>query len=767
MRLVDCFQNRLPQPFLPLSREERFFDQVPTFLARGQQQAAGDVPAISTLPRAAASSICRVVSGCLAPCRQHDTLRPFQVSSGLGGVMNRDGDQPTAAEVGRSLPGEFDSNTVVPPGPRIDPRNESEIASSEKTGDSTASQFSGHSPVFAAPREVRRADGGGALAGRVLGDFDVASVVGRGTFGEVYKALDRKLQRTVALKVERIETPESILVAKLSHQHVVQVYGQHDQGELRLFSLEFLPGGTLRQVIERVRRTRRELRDGRLLIEAIEESLDRNEFNRAADRAARNQLADQAWWQVVCKIGKAIAYALAHSHAREIVHRDVKPANILLSAAGVPKLADFSSSVTSDENLRSGVGLGGTLPYLPPEQLLAIQKLRDHAAGFDPQDYASDRQVDVYGLAAVLWELLTGVPPFPSSSLPPQHPGYLADLMQRRAESPRLRPGDLPDDTPRELCELLERCLSTDPAARPGSALALALGLELCLHPQWQRLLSPRDGSLRAWLRPRFLSAAVVVSIAPSVLLSIANVAYDWNFLIAPLNQAHPQVVRDFVWVLVIGKLILYGGGVLAGVAFAWPIFLYFAGRSEEPIKGGRSRRVAARLPTVVLWITLAAWLISGVTFPAALWLLRAPLDFFDFANFFFAHALCGLVAGLLSFYSLAFGVLLVWYPRLLQDSLRWERDEQRTASADAALFQLDRGVRSSLLLAWSVPFCSAVAAFTLRDNYEWAFGALTVLGLLVLLFGIVIKDKVVSAVELFRTVLSSVTSAQQRPEGN
>lgn len=204
------------------------------------------------------------------------------------------------------------------------------------------------------------------------GRYRVVSLLGRGGMGEVYRAYDEVLQRTVALKIVCVDgtgtgtardefsrrlMKEARLVAGLNHPHIVEI---HDAGEsegLPYLILELCEGGNLRHVVER----------------------------------GMASPEDRIRWM------REIAEALAFAHARGIIHRDVKPENVVLTAAGSAKLVDFgiAKALAPDARVQVTQGIVGTPRYMAPEQLLGERV---------------DARADQYAWALVIHELYTGAP---------------------------------------------------------------------------------------------------------------------------------------------------------------------------------------------------------------------------------------------------------------------------------------------------------------------------------------------------------------------
>ena len=265
-----------------------------------------------------------------------------------------------------------------------------------------------------------RRDRDSALSGRdatLFGRYRVVSHLGHGGSSEVWLAHDLELDRDVAVKVLHPDLvsdsasrarflEEARTAAALSHPSIVAVHDVHVNGPLAALVLEHVDGETL---------AARLARDGALP-------------------------AGEAAW-----IAGEIADALRHAHARGVVHRDVKPGNILLGRDGHARLADFGiARMSLDRGVSAGIpGVEGTLRYMAPEQL----------AGAPPGPAA-----DVFSLGAVLHEMLTGEAPFDAAT-----PWELAP---RQAAGPVAA-----ERLPHALAPLVFACLDPDPRRRPPAAV--------------------------------------------------------------------------------------------------------------------------------------------------------------------------------------------------------------------------------------------------------------------------------------------------------
>ncbi|MDQ3792425.1 MAG: protein kinase, partial [Actinomycetota bacterium] len=255
--------------------------------------------------------------------------------------------------------------------------------------------------------------------------YEPGGLLGGGGMAEVYLAHDEILARDVALKVLRGQYAnddgfverfrrEAKNAAALNHPNIVQVYDQGSTGDGTYYiAMEYVPGGTLAERIKR------------------EGPLDPRE---AAGIAAR------------------VAEALAVAHARGIVHRDIKPQNVLLTASGGAKVADFGiARAASAQTVTETSLILGTASYMSPEQV------RGERVG--PES-------DLYSLGVVLYEMLTGEPPYSADN-------PLATAMKHLEEPPR-HPREANPAVPESLDALTVRLLAKSPEDRYASAAELA-----------------------------------------------------------------------------------------------------------------------------------------------------------------------------------------------------------------------------------------------------------------------------------------------------
>jgi serine/threonine-protein kinase len=318
--------------------------------------------------------------------------------------------------------------------------------------------------------------------------YVILGELGRGGMGVVYQARQIKLNRIVALKMvlagahagtEQLARfyAEAQAVAQLQHANIVQIYEVSEQAGLPFFSLEFVDGGSL-----------------------------------AREAGGQPQPVENA-----ARTVQLLAEAMHYAHQHGVVHRDLKPANVLLTSDGAPKITDFGLAKRlegeSSNQTRTGAILG-TPSYMAPEQALG----EVHRIG---------PLTDVYSLGAILYELLTGRPPFAG-------PTAVDTVAQVTRDEP-VAPSQLQPKVPADLETICLKCLEKEPPKRYTSASALAddLGRFLRGEPILARPVSTLERLWR-WCRrnPRVAAsiAAVAVSLILATVVSISaavTVAYE------------------------------------------------------------------------------------------------------------------------------------------------------------------------------------------------------------------------------------------------
>jgi eukaryotic-like serine/threonine-protein kinase len=342
---------------------------------------------------------------------------------------------------------------------------------------------------------------------RTVGRYEVQGEIGRGGMGIVYKARQAGLNRDVALKLilagEHASSDalarfraEAEAVGRLQHPNVVQVYEVGEHNNLPFISLEYCPGG----------------------------SLDRK-------LAGKPLPPDQA-----VELIRTLAEAVQAAHKAGVVHRDLKPANVLLDATGTPKITDFGLAKQLGDSGRTATGaILGTPSYMAPEQA-------------DGKGAIVGTAADVYALGAILYECLTGRPPFKAGHL-------LATVRQVVTEEPA-PPRQLNPQIPRKLQTICLKCLEKEPRRRYSSAQALADDLHAYQRGEDIAARPPGIiGRTDRWVRSRPALAATLIAITALYL----------NHLVL-LALGVPNEGGDFHW---FATWITLGWGTGA-IAFQW-----------------------------------------------------------------------------------------------------------------------------------------------------------------------------------------------------
>jgi serine/threonine protein kinase/Tfp pilus assembly protein PilF len=374
-------------------------------------------------------------------------------------------------------------------------------------------------PLRTAVGEAAMAADASAPPGTPLGDFCILREVGRGGMGIVYEAEQISLCRRVALKVlpfastldprhlQRFHN-EARAAAGLHHTNIVPVYAVGCERGVHFYAMQFIDGQSLAGAIAELRKqTWRS--DSRRNVDQTgpyqpADALDPPEDTRpAADRSTARTVRDAAHFRAVAQLGSQAAEALDHAHQQGVVHRDVKPANLLLDTAGRLWVTDFGlAQVQSDTRLTLTGDLVGTLRYMSPEQALAKRVVVDH-------------RTDVYSLGATLYELLTLEPVFPGTDR--------QELLRQIAfEEPRA-PRRLNRAVPPELETIVLKAQEKNPGERYATAQELADDLERYLKDEPIRARRPTlVQRARKWSRRHksMVAAAVVVLVVVGLLVA-------------------------------------------------------------------------------------------------------------------------------------------------------------------------------------------------------------------------------------------------------
>lgn len=340
---------------------------------------------------------------------------------------------------------------------------------------------------------------GPALPGsppRSFDGYEILGLLGRGGMGIVYKAVECRLNRVVAIKTiseSAFASPEqrqrflleAEVIARLQHPQIIAIHAFGEQDGRPYFSLEFAERGSLTQ--------------------------------RLAEAPMNGRQA--------AELVGALAHAVQAAHERGIIHRDLKPSNVLLTADGTPKIADFGlAKLLDDDSARTVTGeVLGTPSFMAPEQA------DGHSSSVGPA-------ADIYALGAILYQMLTGRPPFlGASAMETLNLVVSAEVVPPRRQRP---------DVPRDLETITLKCLEKEPRRRYPNAAALADDLRRYLEgrPIAARPVSP-FGRLARWGRRNPALAASAAALLLTFLLGTPALILLW--LQARADRARAEIQRD------------------------------------------------------------------------------------------------------------------------------------------------------------------------------------------------------------------------------
>ena len=316
------------------------------------------------------------------------------------------------------------------------------------------------------------------FAGDRLGKFVILGELGRGSMGVVYEAFQEDLKRKVALKVlpanialdikqVRRFKREAESVARLRHDHVIQIYEVGQIENTHYFAMELVDGAAF---------------------------------------ASHSFIRDRDFVDAAATLIRDAARGLAHAHERGVIHRDIKPSNLLVDRGSRVVVTDFGLARLSEStSLTSTDAIVGTPKYMGPEQIL-------------PGTYPLDGRCDIYGLGATLYEAVCGGPPLEAPSVQ----AFLKAILEERPVWPRKKNRLIPHD----LCTIIMRCLEKHPSERYATADEMADDLDRFL--KGERILAKPKGVIARGagfvLRHRVVSALTLVALIAIVVTLVLTV---------------------------------------------------------------------------------------------------------------------------------------------------------------------------------------------------------------------------------------------------
>ncbi len=398
-------------------------------------------------------------------------------------------------------------------------------------------------------------------AERTIGEFELLSRLGRGGMGVVYRAWQPSLGRQVALKcmlksgdpkAEARFAREIHALGKVEHPGVVKVFTSGSEADQWFFAMELVEGADLARVCEQLSGRKVTDVDDTTWREALTSAcaavlsseVPLSDSGQANERLARARASMEGagedggetvpsavrgpgYVAEVVEIIRQVADAVDALHEAGIVHRDIKPGNVMVGRDGkTPVLMDLGLAQLADEaegRLTRTRQFIGTLRYASPEQVLAATRV--------------DRRSDVYGLRATLWELLTLRPLFGATDETPT-PELMQTILVAEPGSPRkLNPA-----VARDLEAIVLKCLEKDKARRYATAgeLAADLGRFLRNEPVTARLSSPLELTVK-WMRRRPSIAALNAAVFVVGFIGSTGVVWQWRMAVANAKEAKEQ----------------------------------------------------------------------------------------------------------------------------------------------------------------------------------------------------------------------------------
>ena len=551
--------------------------------------------------------------------------------------------------------------------------------------------------------------------GSQIDDFLIVQTLGSGAFAHVYLARQVSMARLVALKVSRGTGDEPRALSQFDHPNIVRVFDQRelDSPPVHLLYMQFHPGGTLADVVKQIRQVDVNERDGMPLLDTVDQNLLKLAQIVPERSSVRRWVQDAQWPMVVAWLGIQLARALDDAHGRDVMHRDVKPANVLLSNEGIPKLADFNVSYAGAAG-RAGAAanFGGSIGYMSPEHLRAISaRLMDEVESVG-------EKADLYSLAILLWELWQGYRPFAAGASPSSWSEAVWQQLDSRAEPPT-EPERLGTASERVLESTLRKALQFDPKDRLSSGAEMAGRLTLALHPDAARLFDPGKETWRhkvlQW-SPWWVPMSVVL--VPNLFTMGFNFWYNREALFGKHNKPETRPaeyipgLEDFFHSLAgIVSIACLGVGIYFMIKLT-NAFVAAVRKAEsgQPADESSIRSIIYLGQNGAL-IGGFLWAIAGLIYPTVLTIRFPEIPTGELVRFFFSLVICGGVAAIYPYFGMTILGTLIYYPRLIKNSMQDASFSKRFALV----------VRQSERFMWAavaVPLIG-VALLTYSDNEE------------------------------------------------
>lgn len=356
----------------------------------------------------------------------------------------------------------------------------------------------------------------------VIADYHIIQKIGQGGMGIVYEAVQESLDRRVALKtlpapvahnerfVERFKR-EARAAAGLHHTNIVPVFDVGQDGDTLYYAMQFIDGQPLHEIIHQ-----KQTETGN------EKSATTHPLPGSESTGSSPDQKQQAWFHAVARLGAAVANALDYAHDRSIIHRDVKPSNLILDKHGVVWLADFGLAKTTDSELTETGDFVGTARYMSPERFRG----------------KADHRGDIYGLGVTLYELLTLQRAFDAENR--------ILLIDQIASHEARRPRDINRNVPLDLETIVLKAMDKDPRRRYQNAMDMADDLWRFIddQPIRARRASTVERTVRWMRRNKALTTAMISMVAAIAILITSTILFMQQRNIAKANYTEAEWQR-------------------------------------------------------------------------------------------------------------------------------------------------------------------------------------------------------------------------------
>src|SRR3954453_10210659 len=383
----------------------------------------------------------------------------------------------------------------------------------------------------------------------LLGDFRLLREIGRGGMGVVYEAEQLSMGGRVALKIlpfvaiaedkalQRFRN-EVRAAAALDHAHIVSVYSVGEERGVHYYAMQLVRGQSLAELIRQLRTGKREQESASSGFSTV--GLPPENKSSSADESTRRERAHVGtvvdsrqpaeMFRIVARLGIQAAEALQHAHDQGVLHRDIKPGNLMLDAEGRLYVTDFGlARIGGGAGVTMTGDLVGTLRYMAPEQALVTRAVVDHRA-------------DVYSLGATLYELLTLEPAFDGSDR--------AQLLRQIAEEEPRPPRKLDRRIPSELETVTLKAMAKVPEERYQTAQQLADDLRAFLDDRPLKAKPPSlVGRAAKWSRRHrgLLAATAAILLVLTIASLVSNARLLWEQQRTKLAAAESRAVVNFL----------------------------------------------------------------------------------------------------------------------------------------------------------------------------------------------------------------------------